>query len=71
MSLKFYEHYKNLLGDQKGQKYPCSNQIIVCGLIMSREQALVYMGEEEKIRERKDEIVWKRNGGKMGMETLE
>ncbi len=61
MDLKRLEHYKKYFNKQKGNKYPCSNQIVRCAIVThDRDKAIDLMKDKEvvKKRERKDYISW-------------
>lgn len=53
---------------QEGSKYPCSNQIVCCGIVTdNREKAIDYMKNKNIIekRERRDEIKWFLDNGEI------
>jgi hypothetical protein len=55
------EEYKKKFDEQEGQKYPCSNQIVLCGIITKdRNKAIDFMKNKNvvKIREKRNEITW-------------
>ena len=61
MDKEVLEHYVEYFNNQVGQKYPCSNQIVLCGIITDdRNKALEFMKDKEftEIRERYDQIDW-------------
>ena len=65
---QFVEHYNN----QEGCKYPCSNQIVRCGVITdNREKAIDYMKDYIKDKnivkkyERRDGIEWFLDNGEI------
>lgn len=46
MNKEYLNHLKDYYNNQKGQKYPCSNQIVKCAVITrNREKAIKYMYE--------------------------
>lgn len=50
MNRKELECYVEYFNKQEGQKYPCSNQVVVCGVITSdREKALSIMEKKGAI----------------------
>jgi hypothetical protein len=56
--LKYYKEYFN---KQKGQKYPCSNQIVRCAIVTGdRDKAINFMKDKEIVKklERKNYIAW-------------
>ena len=60
--MKFKEYYDK----QEGRKYPCSNQVVICGIITEdRNLAIDFMKDKNivKKRERKDEIIWELDNG--------
>lgn len=68
--LKVLEHFKKEFDEQDGQKYPCSNQIVLCGIITKdKEKAIAFMKDKNvvKIRERKNEITWYLDNGEKWM----
>lgn len=59
---KFKEYYDK----QEGRKYPCSNQIVKCGIITKdRNLAMDFMKNKNVVKkwERKDEIMWELDNG--------
>lgn len=61
MNREVLEHYVEYFNKQEGQKYPCSNQTVLCGIITyDRDKALNFMKDKEfsEIRERYDHIDW-------------
>lgn len=57
---------KEYYDKQEGRKYPCSNQVVVCGIITEdRNLAIDFMKDKNivKKRERKDEIIWELDNG--------
>ncbi len=61
MNQEKLEHYKEYFNKQKGQKYPCSNQIVRCAIITDdRDKAINFMKDKEIVKklERKDYIAW-------------
>lgn len=68
--LEYLEHYAEHFNKQKGQKYPCSNQIVFCGIITKdRNKAIDFMKDKNVIdkKERRDEIVWFLDNGERWM----
>lgn len=45
--MQYYEHYFSM---REGRKQPCSNQIVLCGLVMPKEKARDLMKEYKQIR---------------------
>lgn len=61
---QFAEYYNN----QAGSKYPCSNQIVRCGIVTdNREKAIDYMKDKNIIKkqERSDGIEWFLDNGEI------
>ena len=59
---KFKEYYDT----QEGRKYPCSNQIVVCGIITDdRNLAIDFMKDKPVVETylRKDGITWRLDNG--------
>lgn len=57
---------KEYYDKQEGRKYPCSNQVVICGIITEdRNLAIDFMKDKNivKKRERKDEIIWELDNG--------
>lgn len=57
---------KEYYDKQEGRKYPCSNQIVICGIITEDiNLAIDFMSDKNIVekRERKDEIIWKLDNG--------
>lgn len=55
--MRFKEHYDK----QEGRKCPCSNQVVICGIITEdRNLAIDFMKDKNivKKQEKKDEIIW-------------
>ena len=47
VSTEMLEHYVEYFNKQKGKSYPCSNQIVICGVItLDRNKALSVMKEK-------------------------
>ena len=38
LTIEEMNHISNAISKQKGQKYPCSNQIVTCGFFASKEE---------------------------------
>ena len=48
MDRKILERYASFYNKQNGQKYPCSNQIVICAIVTNdRDKALSIMEERE------------------------
>ena len=63
---QFAEYYNN----QEGRKYPCSNQIVRCGVVTdNREKAINYMKNKNVVckRETRDQIEWILDNGERWM----
>ena len=59
--LEILEHYKKYFDKQIGQKNPCSNQIVLCGIITSDKNKAINFMKDKNItdkKERRDEIIW-------------
>lgn len=59
--LEVLEHYREFFNNQEGQKYPCSNQIVLCGIITKdKDKAIDFMKNKNivEIRKGQKEIVW-------------
>ena len=68
--LKYLEHYAGYFNKQKGQKYPCSNQIVLCGIVTKdKNKAIDFMKDKNIIdkRERRNEIIWFLDNGERWM----
>ena len=66
MNQKVLEHYVDYFNKQVGQKYPCSNQIVLCGIITNnRDKALDFMKDKKIIekREQQYQIDWVLDNG--------
>lgn len=64
--IEILEGYRESFSSQEGRKYPCSNQIVVCGIFTSdRDKAINFMKDKDikEKRERRDEITWYLNNG--------
>lgn len=60
------KRFKEYYDKQEGRKYPCSNQVVVCGIITEdRDLAIDFMRDKNvvKKRERIDEMVWELDNG--------
>lgn len=65
MDRAILEQYAEYLNKQKGRPYPCSNQIVVCGVIIKdRQKALSIMEQKGAIliSQCHDRIRWILNG---------
>ena len=61
MDRKRLEQCADFYNKQTGRKYPCSNQIVLCGIITNnRDKALDFMKDKEFVekRERYNQIDW-------------
>lgn len=47
MDKEVLEHYVEYFNKQKGQKYPCSNQIVVCGVITKDKDKVLSVMKEK------------------------
>lgn len=66
VSLEQLEYCQNYYNKQKGQKYPCSNQVVVCGIFTeNRNKAIEYMKNKSVVRkmEMQHEINWYLDNG--------
>ena len=64
--LDVLKRFKEYYDSQEGRRYPCSNQIIICGIITEdRNLAMDFMKDKQvvEMRQRKDEIVWRLDNG--------
>lgn len=64
MDRKILEHYQKYFSKQDGQKYPCSNQTVINGIITKdRDKALSVMEQKGATlkRQRFDQIEWELN----------
>lgn len=62
---EYYNNCSDYFNNQKGQNYPCSNQIVTCAIFTdNQEKAIKIMKEHNAIvtRQSKNEIVWNING---------
>lgn len=60
------QRIKEYYDKQEGRKYPCSNQVIVCGIITEdKNLAVEFMKDKNAVKklERKDEIIWELDNG--------
>ena len=61
MTQEALAYYTEHFNKQEGQKYPCSNQSVVCGVITNdRDKALEFMSGKEVVKKREhcDRIEW-------------
>lgn len=68
--LEVLEDYKKYFDKQIGQKNPCSNQIVLCGIITpDKNKAINFMKDKNIIgkKERKNEIIWFLDNGEKWM----
>ena len=68
--LEILKEYKNQFDNQTGQYYPCSNQIVLCGILtQDRNKALEFMRNKNIIgkREQFDRIIWILDNGEKWM----
>ena len=59
--LEVLEDYKKYFEKQIGRKNPCSNQIVLCGIITTdKNKAINFMKDKNIVdkKERNDEIIW-------------
>lgn len=66
VSIEILEQIKKFYDSQEGRKYPCSNQVVVCGIITEdRNTAIGFMKNKNVVKklERKDEIIWELDNG--------
>ena len=64
--IEYLEKCREEFSKQEGQNYPCSNQVVRCGIFTSdRNKAIEFMKDKDIIekRERKDEITWHLSNG--------
>ena len=62
----FQTGFKEYYDKQEGRKYPCSNQIVKCGIITTdRNLAIDFMNNKNVVKkwERKDRIMWELDNG--------
>lgn len=52
MNRKYLESYANFFNKQKGQAYPCSNQSVICGVIINDMDRAIAVMEEKGARMR-------------------
>lgn len=60
------QRFKEYYDKQEGRKYPCSNQIVKCGIITKdRNLAIKFMKDKNVVKkcERRDEIMWELDNG--------
>ncbi|MBQ2883827.1 MAG: hypothetical protein IJE43_08665 [Alphaproteobacteria bacterium] len=70
ISIEILEGYRDSFNKQEGRKYPCSNQIVVCGVFTEdRNKAIEFMKDKDVVdkRERRDEIIWRLSNGEKWM----
>ena len=68
--LEYLEHYAEHFNKQYGRKHPCSNQIVLCGIITKdRDKAVDFMKDKNVVckRERINEIIWLLDNGEKWM----
>lgn len=61
MNLEELNIFKSYVDNQVGRKYPCSNQIVTCGIFTDdKNKAILYMSDKkaQHVIERKDSIEW-------------
>ena len=68
VSIEELEHIRDSFNKQEGRKYPCSNQIVLCGIVTDdREKAIEFMKDKlvvyKREHERGREIVWLLDNG--------
>ena len=59
--LEVLEDYKKYFDKQTGRKNPCSNQIVLCGIITPDKNKAINFMKDKNItdkKERRDEIIW-------------
>ena len=70
--IEILERHREYYNKQEGRKYPCSNQIVCCGVFTSdRDKAIEFMKDKDvaERRERKDSITWFLNNGEQWVWT--
>ena len=66
VSLDKLQSYKEFFDRQVGRKYPCSNQIVVCGIVTNdRDKAIEFMKDKKAINVIKSsfQITWELENG--------
>ena len=66
VSIEELKRFKEYYNKQEGQKYPCSNQIVKCGIITAdKNLAIDFMKNKNVVKklERRDEIMWELDNG--------
>ena len=66
VSLEILQQFAEYYNNQEGRKYPCSNQIVVCGIITKeRDLAINFMKDKSIVekRECKKQIDWRLDNG--------
>lgn len=66
ISIEELQRFKEYYDKQEGRKYPCSNQIVKCGIITTdRNLAIDFMNNKNVVKkwERKDRIMWELDNG--------
>ena len=70
--IEILERHREYYNKQEGRKYPCSNQIVRCGVFTSdRDKAIEFMENKDVAdkRERKDSITWFLDNGEQWVWT--
>ena len=68
--LEVLEDYKKYFDKQTGRKNPCSNQIVLCGIITPDKNKAINFMKDKNItdkKERRDEIIWFLDNGERWM----
>ena len=68
--LEVLEDYAEDFNKQEGSKYPCSNQIVLCGVITKdRAKAIDFMKNKNVVckREQRSKIIWFLDNGERWM----
>lgn len=68
VSLERLQQIAEYYNKQEGSKYPCSNQIVCCGIVTNdREKAINFMKDKDVIekRETSNSIKWFLNNGEI------
>lgn len=66
MTHETLDYYAKYFNSQPGQKYPCSNQVVLCGIVTSdRNKAIDFMKDKDFLekRERRNQIDWLLSNG--------
>lgn len=66
VSIEELQKIKEYYDKQEGRRYPCSNQVVVCGIVTEdRNLAIDFMSGKNIVekREKEDGIIWKLDNG--------